>query len=84
MSAIFGLWRVVAGNGEHWRWLRFEGRKWEFRWRDKGTAGCGGCEVQKSLAWSAIHIFSMLAPRRISQAIPTFLQPSPNREAFCR
>jgi hypothetical protein len=82
MIALFALRRVMAWNGEQWRWLRFEGRKEELRWRDKRAAGCGGCEAQKSLVSRAIHILNLLAPRRIFPAFPPFLQPSPAGKTF--
>ena len=81
MIALFALWRVMALIGGRWCWLRSEGRRGKFRWRDKRAAGCGGCEAQKSSASSAIHFFALLAPRRSFQAILPFLQPSPVREA---
>ena len=82
--ATFVLWRVMA-----WIGAQMCG-KWAVKgersggWRDKGTAGCGGCEVQKSLASRAIHILSLLAPLRIFLAILPFLQPSRVRVALHR
>lgn len=84
MIATFVLWRVMA-----WIGAQMCG-KWAVKgersggWRDKRAAGCGGCEAQKSPASRAIHILSLLAPRRIFPAIPLFLQPSPVGNAMFR
>lgn len=84
MIAIRSLWRVMAWNGV-WKcgsWVA--GGEGSGGWRDKRAAGCGGCEAQKSSASRAIHILSLLAPRRIFPAIPLFLQPSPVGNAMFR
>lgn len=46
-------------------------------WRDKRAAGCGGCEVQKSLDSSAIRYLNLLALNRNSPAILSIFEPSP-------
>lgn len=76
MNALFALWRVKAWSGARRRGLRSEAKEEEGRWRDKRAAGCGGRQVQKSLALRAIHILSLLAPFRNFLAISPFLQPS--------
>jgi hypothetical protein len=82
--ALFALWRVMAWIGE-WKCggLVAEGEG-SGGWRDKGTAGWGGCGAQNSSGTSAIHFFSLLALERRILAFPPFREPSPLLEPLFR